>query len=275
LGLSVSFEKDTLQLLEEWNFTLEIKNTSAADVDMLLTEIVSGCGSMAFEIKLEIRNQYFNSWTDTKVIKCMYSPYGGSGMYKLKPNEHISYQFRCNPPIGLLDFGTNEIRVSCANFFNSTEDIHYSVPMNLDIIPPKGQDLAAFNYLKRLPEPDFILAPLFRCIRFDTSKVLHVAYIINHFPESSLAEYGKLYMANIYKLKGEIELRKREPNVEKAVKYFRSSKNYGIELLSGKDPAIQKASNDLLYIVSENVLRSYNYMPPDTIEKEFTFPFKR
>ncbi|MFN0214815.1 MAG: hypothetical protein ACKVT2_11210 [Saprospiraceae bacterium] len=274
LTITLTMENDTLRLLDPWVFNVEVKNTSNFDIDFMPTMIISGYASISAEIKLEIRNSLLNSWVDSKVIINQCSPHTGFKIYKLKPNELIRYEFYCAPPVKFLEIGQNEIRIAHANFCDSG-NTYYSFPNCIQIVKYENQDSAACEYLKKLPNPAFILFPVISFSN-DTLYIKNAEHLILHFPDSHLAEYGKLYLSYQYLRKANYIALNNQGSKDEALYYLRNSKKLGVSLLTSQNNRILEKTHSLLErTLLEAATRAYkNYEIPDDITKEFTFPFK-
>jgi hypothetical protein len=268
LDILLKFEKDTYQLLEPWNFTVEVKNVGKADCAFMPTKIISGQLSEASYIKLEIKNKNHESWVETKSIgNWCHSDYQP---YFLQPGEFVTYEFTCSPALDQLETGSNEFRIAYAPHCRVPKSMYaYSNPVNLKVLDYNDtRNAMVYNYLLKLDRPDFLLSPVVYISR-DTSDIKHAEYVVNRFPTSTLAEYANLYLCFEYSVRAHYSATKKDKI--RAVEHLRSSKKYGILALQSKNPLIVAKVNFTLAGLFNIALVVYDYNVPDEIGSEFEY----
>ena len=268
-SVSLSLEQDTVGLLDPWFLKIAIRNISEGDIDFLPTSIITWGASESAEFKLEIKNKKSLDWMDANIIRNMCIS-EGYNYVKLKPNEVRIYEFRCPSPIKMLDIGTNELRASFSIRCNHDNKSRiYSAPICIQVKEYNGQDLAAYEYLMKSPNPNFIFYPIVATV-FDTSNIAKTEILVNRYPEAFFAEYGRASLNRLYLAKANFN-DFYSSDREKTLFYLWQAKKYGVLALESKNSKILEAVNNQMSQLLEVAERAYDFDLPESLQKEFYF----
>ncbi|MBL7810431.1 MAG: hypothetical protein JNN28_21585 [Saprospiraceae bacterium] len=277
LDVNLFFEEDTMQLIDPWKFKLEISNNGASEARIYPVSIYGGRRSEIGFISLEIKQDSAADWIRTPCIINTHSENGypaTNPSFGLQPKETFrSVDFHCPSPTNLLRLGILYARIVYAPYGIGDTTRIYSPPLKLTITPYRGVDLSAYNYLKKLLNPNFILYPLVEVSHVDTSDIVHAEYLVKNFPESSLSDYARLYLTSMYLSKA-YNVVKGSKNVEDGLYYLRLSKKYGLSVIEKNEKKMREIAIEKLKSLEGISAQLYNYYSPSEIVEEFTFPFK-
>jgi hypothetical protein len=270
LDISIKFEKDTYSLFEPWNFTVIFKNSSNTALQIRRPYLTNGFTSHGAKINLELKNKKNELWVDTKSITNMCQS-EKIYFHTIEPGEVIQQDFICPPPFQILELGENELRFSYNPFCFDTEDTStYSSVIRLYIKGYSRIDYEAFNYLTKLPNPEFILFPLVHTA-VDTSEIKYAEYIITHFPNSFLSKYANLNLCFLYLRKAYFISRKVE-KIE-VIECLRKTKKYGLLAFKDEDTVISNKARSGINMIMEALARLYypEEEIPVELENEFFY----
>lgn len=278
LDVNLFFEEDTMQLIDPWKFRLEISNKGASVVRIYPVSIYRGRRSEIGFVSLEVKQDSATDWIRTNCIINTHSENGypsANPSFGLQPKETFrSMDFHCPSPTNLLRTGILYARIVYAPYGVGDTTRIYSPPLKLTILPYEGVDMSAYNYLKKLPNPNFILYPLVEVLHIDTSDIVHAEYLIKNFSKSSLSDYARLYLTSMYIAKAYNVIRGSK-KVEDGLYYLRLSKKYGLLVVEKNEKKMREIAIEKLKSLEGISAQLYNYYSPSEIVEEFTFPFKQ
>lgn len=264
-------------LIDPWKFKLEISNKGESVAQIYPVSVYRGRQSEIGYVSLEIKQDSIIGWIKTNCIINTHSENGypsTNPSFGLRPNETFKPNgFYCPSPTNLLRVGTFYTRIVYAPYGIGDTTRVYSSPLKLTILPYKGIDLSAYEYLKKLSNPNFILYPLVEISGVDTSDMVHAEYLIKNFPKSIFSDYARLYLTSMYISEAYNVIRKSK-KIEDGLLYLRLSKKYGLSVIEKNDSRMREMAIEKLKSLEGISAQLYNYYSPLEIVEEFTFPFK-
>ncbi|HLP94555.1 MAG TPA: hypothetical protein VK168_10995 [Saprospiraceae bacterium] len=274
LSITLDFDKDTLEILSPWSFTLQVTNRTNRDISEYPLLIEAGWIIQFGLIKLQIRQGDGAHWQNANIVSSRQSEIYSGGINHSKilhPFESMRGEFTCASPVGLIKPGKVDVRI--LYYPLEKKDFIASSPVTLFLKDYHGIDSLAYNYIKNQPRPDFFLHPAFPSIIVDTSDIFRAEYLISTFPGSSMEPHVVLYLASIYCLMARNKSFKAE-NHAQVLPYLRLSKKYALKALETGDSKGIKIATRILQVYVDILFTLYSYGVPQEIEDEFILPFQ-
>jgi len=240
---NINFERDTIGPLDPLVFNFSITNVSDSSIE-IFPVIFQDRELLYGHFNIEYKNKHDQEWRIHAIRNQNYEHQYGvkSNLMKIEPgevvtSEKIIFSFRDffdSVEVGSeYEFRINSRKIEPSlNKKDNALKIDFKVSKLL-IANYSGDDKRVYEYVKKLPEPDFFYQPLYTThfiyyeddkLESDYPYLQDAEFIANNFSGSKFTPWINLYISSIY-----VRIAKNfqiKPNKDTCISYLRKSKHF-------------------------------------------------